>query len=101
MQAKRPRGRPPFKPTLAQRRVVEQMVSVGDSKEMVARAIGIDVDTLDKHFPEELLNGAAKKRREVLDMLYKGAKKGNASLIKKLEEMTRIVGAAADFARRE
>ncbi|MBR2689180.1 MAG: hypothetical protein IKE42_15110 [Aquamicrobium sp.] len=95
--AKRPRGRPQFKPTAAQRRTVEQMVSCGDSKRMIARALKIDEDTLGKHFLEELENGAARKRREVLDMLYKGAKKGNATLIKRLEEMTRISGAKENF----
>ena len=101
MVATKTRGRPAFKPTAAQRRTVEQMISCGDSKAMIARAIRIDADTLDKHFAEELLNGAAKKRREVLDMLYRGAKKGNATLIRRLEEMTRIAGAKEDFEQLE
>lgn len=69
------------------------MRSVGDSHDTIARALGIDDDTLRKHFPEELLNGAAKKRRQAVDMVFKGAKGGNASLIKRLEEMTRASSA--------
>jgi len=79
------------------KRTVEQMVSCGDSKDTIARAIGCSVPTLDLHFEEELKNGYAKKRREVLSWMYAGAKKGNATLIKRLEEMTRLQGAAADF----
>ena len=94
---KRARGRPQFKPSATQRRSVEQIVSCRDSKRMIARALNIDEDTLNKHFVEELENGAARKRREVIDMVYKGAKKGNATLIKRLEEMTRISGAKEDL----
>jgi hypothetical protein len=96
-QNKRGRGRPAFKPTPAMRRTVELMVACGDSQETVARALDIDDDTLRKHFPEELKNGWAKKRREVLRWLEAGARKGNATLIKRLEEMTRLQGAATDF----
>ncbi|TGP22307.1 MULTISPECIES: hypothetical protein [unclassified Mesorhizobium] len=94
---KRGRGRPAFQPTAAMRRTVELMVSCGDSKETVARAIGCSVPTLELHFDEELKNGYAKKRREILTWMERGARKGNATLIKRLEEMTRVTGAAADF----
>jgi hypothetical protein len=93
------RGRPAFNPTPAMRRTVERMVACGDSQNTIARAIGIEDDTLRKHFDEELKNGYAKKRREVLNWMYEGARKGNATLIKRLEEMTRLAGAAADFDR--
>ncbi|TGS80969.1 resolvase, partial [Mesorhizobium sp. M3A.F.Ca.ET.175.01.1.1] len=53
---KRGRGRPAFQPTAAMRRTVELMVSCGDSKETVARAIGCSVPTLELHFDEELKN---------------------------------------------
>ena len=59
-------GRPPFKPTAAMRRQVEELRSCGMSEDSIARVIGISTPTLQKHFAEELLNGSAKKRAEVL-----------------------------------
>jgi hypothetical protein len=73
------------------------MVACGDSQETIARALGIEDDTLRKHFQNELKTGYAKRRREVVDMLFKAAKSQNVSAIKRLEEMTRLQGAAADF----
>lgn len=97
MPVAKKRGRPLFKPTPAMRRTVEQMVSVGDSQVTIARALGIAKDTLELHFAEELKTGYAKKRREVLDLLFKAAKKGNVTALRTLEGMTRVAGAAADF----
>lgn len=91
-------GRPEFKPTAAHRRKVEELVSCGVSQEDCARAIGISKPTLVKHFEEELSSGAAKKRAEVISMLYKAAKKGNVSAQRTLEGMTRA--ATADEAVR-
>lgn len=87
-------GRPAFKPTAANRRKVEELVSCGVSQDDCARALGITKPTLVKHFEEELANGVARKRAEVIAMLYKQARKGNATCIKKLEEMSRVAGAA-------
>ncbi|MCF6120887.1 MAG: hypothetical protein E5X35_07560 [Mesorhizobium sp.] len=100
-EPKRGRGRPAFKPTPAMRRTVERMVSCGDVKDTIARAIGCSIPTLELYFDEELKNGWAKKRQELLNWMFNGAKKGNATLIKRLEEMTRISGAAADFEARQ
>ncbi|MBE1208121.1 hypothetical protein [Aminobacter carboxidus] len=88
------RGRPPFKPTPALRRKVEELVSCGMSKDECARAIGCSTPTLEKYFEEELANGVAKKRAEVIGLLYREAKKGNVTAQKKLEEMTRVASAA-------
>lgn len=100
MAAKRKKmGRPPFKPTRKMRTSVERMCAVGDSQDTIARALGIDRNTLAKHFHEELLTGAAKRRREVVDMIFDGASNGNASLIKRAEEMSRA--ATADTGNRE
>jgi hypothetical protein len=81
------------------RTTVERMVACGDSQETIARALGIEDDTLRKHFGDELKTGYAKRRRQAVDLLFDGAAKGNASLIKRVEEMTRLAGAAADFDR--
>lgn len=85
-----PAGRPSFKPTAAQRRKVEELRSVGMSKDDVAAVLGVTRPTLDKHFEVELQVGAAKKRAEVVSFLYKSARGGNVSAQKKLEEMTRV-----------
>lgn len=90
------RGRPPHKPTAAWRRKVEELRSCGMSEDAVARAMGLDVDTLRKHYADELANGAARKRAQIIAMLYKSASKGNVSAQKKLEEMSRAaIGAQA------
>lgn len=94
-------GRPPFKPTPALRRKVEELVSCSMSQDDVARALGITAPTLVKHFPEELANGAAKKRSEVIGMLYKAARGGNVTAQRKLEEMSRVAGAAEALKNRE
>jgi predicted transcriptional regulator len=95
------RGRPPFKPTATMRRKVEELVSCGMSQDECARALDISVPTLTKHFEEELANGTAKKRAEVIGMIFRSAKKGNVSAQKKLEEMSRIAGAAEAIKGRE
>lgn len=93
---KRGRGRPAFKPTPRMRVTVERMLACGDSQNTVARALGIDDDTLRKHFGEEIANGAAKRRLEVVNAIFDGVKAKNASLIRRAEEMTRIAAAAVD-----
>ena len=87
------RGRPPFNPTRAMRISVERMLACGDSQNSVAKALGIDDDTLRKHFVEELATGAARRRREVVDAIFDGVNERNASLIRRAEEMTRAAAA--------
>ena len=83
-------GRPQFQPTKAQRRAIEQMSSVGEPASTMATAIGVDRKTLAKSFAAELLVGRAKRRREVIDLLFRAARAGNVSALKKLELMTAI-----------
>src|SRR5262249_52664194 len=92
-------GRPEFKVTAALRSEVSLMLACGMTHEAIARAIGCTPPTLYKHFADELAHGAAKKRREILQMLHKSAKAGNVSAQKKLEEVSRGAGAAAEFER--
>jgi transposase-like protein len=91
------RGRPAFKPTATQRRIVREMKSVGESDERVAQALGIDSNTLRKHFRTQLDHGLAIQRREIVAMLYTSARSGNVSAMKRLEELSRVAGAAAHF----
>lgn len=95
------RGRPPFKPTAEQQTTVERMKFVGDSDIVIARAIGIDPDTLRKHFAEQLEFGHARRRKEVVDVLFEAAAKHNVAAAKRLEEMGRAADAAASVKERE
>jgi hypothetical protein len=90
---RRRRGRPSFKPTRAMRLSVERMLACGDSQSTVARALGIDDDTLRKYFVSELATGAARRRRQVVDAIFDGVGDRNASLIRRAEEMTRAAAA--------
>jgi hypothetical protein len=92
-------GRPEFKATPALRRKVEELICCGMSKEDVARAIGCTKPTLVKHFMPELETGIARKRAEIIGMLFKSAKGGNVTAQKKLEEMSRIAGAEDALSR--
>lgn len=87
-------GRPAFRPSIEQRQTVEEMKFCGDSDEVIARAIGIDADTLRKHFADELLDGYAMRRKEVVSLMFKEARAGNASAIRRLEEIGRLANAA-------
>lgn len=91
------RGRPAWKPTATIRRTVEEMRSCGESEATIARSLGVDADTLRKHCSDELDNGFSHRRREVIGLLYKSARTGNVTAQKRLEEMTRLAGAAAEF----
>ena len=87
-------GRPPYKPTLEGRQRVEEMKFCGESDNCIARALGIDVDTLRKHFEDELQDGHAQRRSEVIGLMFDAARKGNVSAMKRLDEMGRAAGAA-------
>ena len=85
----RKRGRPEFQPTLDERRRVERLKYVGESDNMIARALRIDVDTLRKHFVDELADGYALRRADLLDNLFTRAWAGNVSAIAALLKMGR------------
>ena len=48
----------------------------------IAIGLGISRETLEKHYEEELSNGAYARRLEVLDALHKSAVKGNAAAVR-------------------
>jgi hypothetical protein len=74
-----------FKPTKAQREDVMLFVACGMSEEAMAAVIGIQRQTLRKHFAEELLTGHARIRSENIKNLRKAAKAGNVAAIKYLD----------------
>jgi hypothetical protein len=94
-------GRPEYRVTIEARRIVEEMKFVGESDNTIARALGIDPDTLRKHFADELADGHAQRRKEVIGLLFKSARDGNVSAQKKLEEMGRVASASEAIKARE
>jgi DNA-binding CsgD family transcriptional regulator len=91
------RGRPEFRPTDEQRDSVEICVSGGMSQVEIAAVLGITKPTLEKHFADELANGGARKRAEVLGMLYASGRKGNVTAQKYLHAVTGVQAAAAEW----
>jgi hypothetical protein len=75
-------GRPEYKPTAATRRRVTIGAGSGMSHEALARALRISRNTLEKHYAEELSNGAAERQLEVQEALFRQAKKGNVAAIR-------------------
>jgi hypothetical protein len=78
-------GRPPFKPTKAQRSDVVLLVACGRSEEAIAGVLGIDRGTLREHFAVELANGRAAFRLELRKKLKELADDGNVAVLKYLD----------------
>lgn len=53
--------------------MVESMSAMGIQYKEISRLVGIDVNTLMKHYPDELANGATKANFKVIERLYKRA----------------------------
>lgn len=77
-----------FEPTKKQRREVSIAAGAGVSHEEIALGIGISRPTLEKHFAFELTTGAYCRRQEVLNAMFKAAKKGNVAAQKAYAAMT-------------
>lgn len=65
------------------------MTFCGRSNRAVARCIGIDPRTLRKHFADDLLNGYAQRRRDIVRALFDRAMSGNVWALCRLEAMMR------------
>jgi hypothetical protein len=100
-KARRQPGRPAYRPSIEDRKTVEEMKFCGESDNTIARALNIDPDTLRKHFVDELADGHAQRRKEVIGLMFNAARSGNVAAIKKLEEMGRAAGAAESIKGRE
>lgn len=75
-------GRPPFKPTTAQRRQVSIVAAARMPHDKIAAALGITRPTLLKHFDDELTTTATRRRMEVLQAMFVAARKGNVAAMK-------------------
>ncbi len=89
MRSKPVRGRPKFKATMTHRVAVEEMIACATPHDVIARSLGVSVPTMRATFVDEIANGGARKRREVISLLFRAARKGNAASLRKLEELTR------------
>jgi hypothetical protein len=81
-------GRPSFKPTRTQRLRVEELVSCGTTQGEISLRIGISEKTLRLRFSDELAHGRARRRGEVIELLFRSARKGDAAALCKLADMT-------------
>jgi hypothetical protein len=52
-----PNGRPPHRPTDELRRVVQNLAAMALTHDQIARAIGVGLSTLTKHYEDELTKG--------------------------------------------
>lgn len=86
-------GRPAFKPTSVQRRMVRNAAATGMSHEEIAIALEIHRHTLEKHFADDLAGGALKRQMEFRDALARAGLKGNVSALKQLMQMTPTLAA--------
>lgn len=81
-------ARPEFKPTPKMRRDVSIAAGAGISHEEIALGMGIAKMTLQKHFAFELTTGAYQRRQEVLNAMFRAAKKGNVAAQKAYAALT-------------
>lgn len=82
------RGRPSFANTVENQIFVENRAADGWTQEMIAEDMGIDVDTVRKHFSAQLRNGLLKLKGEMLDILRKKARTGHTASINLLLKRT-------------
>lgn len=73
----RKRGRPAFRPTPKLRYSVSIRAAAGITHEDIAGALGIDSETLRKYFSHELSLGAKERRQEIIECMFRTAKKGS------------------------
>lgn len=76
---KRSRGRPAHIPTEQNRKLVERMAAVGITHNDISRILGINKETLEKHYREEIDNAMIKANASVAGALYQSAMKGNVT----------------------
>ena len=70
-------GRPPHEPSSATRRMVEHHAAIGTLHQQIAKILGLPLNTLKKHYREELDLGLARANAVVSGTLFAEAKKGN------------------------
>ena len=79
------RGRPSYAKTEENQRFVEVRAAAGWSQKAIAADMGIDEDTLRKHFSGELQNASLKLQGMMLDVLQQRARQGHVPSIRELQ----------------
>lgn len=72
-------GRPKWMPTEEEKRLIEQMASVGISHEQIAEVFGICVDTLVARMKDALRGRKVKANAKMAGRLYQAAMAGNVT----------------------
>ncbi|MDX3932685.1 MAG: hypothetical protein QHC77_12200 [Stenotrophomonas sp.] len=72
-------GRPAFKATAVQRRLVTNAAASGMSHQEISIALGVSRNTLEKYFEKEISTAALRRRMEVMDAMARTALKGNVA----------------------
>ena len=68
-----------YKPNDKDRQTVEQMSAVGIPQESIANVLKLSVDTITRHYKDELTTAASKANTKVAGMLYNKAIRGDTA----------------------
>lgn len=93
----KPVGRPPFTPTEEMADKVETGIAMGMTEEQVASSIGCTAPTLKKYFSAWIYKARDRMRLENYWLMRTGARKGNATAQKFIEEHISTLDAADAF----
>lgn len=85
------RGRPSYAKTEENQRFVELRAAAGWTHEAIAQDMGIDSDTLRKHFSVELQRGRIKVEGVLLDVLMAKARQGHVPSVRELLDRVQAV----------
>jgi hypothetical protein len=80
-ETKKGRGRPEHVPTPDNRKTVQLLITAGNGKELIAKVLKIHVDTLEKHYADELETGLAVANANVAANLYAQATKDDPKAV--------------------
>jgi hypothetical protein len=71
------RGRPPHQPDSGSRRLVEHHAAIGTPHQSIAKLLQLSINTMKRHYAEELELGLARANAVVGGTLFNQAKAGN------------------------
>lgn len=81
------------KPNEEQIRYVEELACCGMDAQEIARALGITVKVLRKHYADAITNGPARRRAEVIRLMFHKARSGSFSAMRQIEAIARVPAA--------
>lgn len=80
-KTKKGKGRPEFKMTDANRKMIESLSGFGIPQEQIAALVGCSVETMVKYCGTEWLTGKAKANSQIVQTLYKKALSGDTTAL--------------------